>query len=309
MAGSRTFNGTSDIITLATSASIDSMITAAEFTLIAWVYVTDTNPGNSDMIWNFGGNGPGVTFYLNCGPTNGQLNGFVQTGNFDMNCNSTVVSGLAANQWVNVAMTYKDTSVGGDSIAHLYFGGVEVTYAHEVPGTGGLSLTTGQSAFIGTDNNGDFLLGNISEARTYNLSLSAGQIAAIAADTTGDPNAGGAQANLVAYLHLCGTASPEPDTSGNANVGILTGTGTGSASPGYSGCVAPPSYYSQPDCRNYAAFPNSSRNLYNTLIYDVQTSSNSAVPGVDSRAAGAPVDSRANKPTNSRTPGTYGPGE
>jgi len=32
-----------------------------------------------------------------------------------------------------------------------------------------------------------------------------------------------------------------------------------------------------------------------------QTSSNRAVPGTDSRATGAPVDSRANKPVNSRT--------
>jgi hypothetical protein len=60
-----------------------------------------------------------------------------------------------------------------------------------------------------------------------------------------------------------------------------------------------------------SGFPNSSRNVQNTLIYDVQTSSNSAVPGTDSRAAGAPVDDRvaAIIPLNSRTPGTYGPGE
>jgi len=69
--------------------------------------------------------------------------------------------------------------------------------------------------------------------------------------------------------------------------------------------------YSVPDCRNYGNFPNSSRDVQDTLIYDVQTSSNSAVPGTDSRAAGAPVDDRvaAIIPLNSRTPGTFGPGE
>jgi len=74
----------------------------------------------------------------------------------------------------------------------------------------------------------------------------------------------------------------------------------------------PPSlYYSVPDCRVAPAGPNASRNVNSTLIYDVQTSDNAAIPPVDSRTAGAPVDSRVvpNIPQNSRTPGTYGPGE
>jgi hypothetical protein len=69
--------------------------------------------------------------------------------------------------------------------------------------------------------------------------------------------------------------------------------------------------YSVPDDRNYATFPNAERTVQGTEIFDVQTSDNAAVPGVDSRAAGAPVDCRVspNIPQNSRTPGTYGPGE
>jgi hypothetical protein len=69
--------------------------------------------------------------------------------------------------------------------------------------------------------------------------------------------------------------------------------------------------YSVPDCRVAPAGPNASRTVNNTKIYDVQTSSNPAIPPTDSRTAGAPVDSRVspNIPQNSRTPGTYGPGE
>jgi hypothetical protein len=69
------------------------------------------------------------------------------------------------------------------------------------------------------------------------------------------------------------------------------------------------SYYSVPDCR--VTKPNSATGETNqgTVLYDKQTSSNPAIPPVDSRVAGAPVDSRVNKPTNSRTPGTFGPGE
>lgn len=66
--------------------------------------------------------------------------------------------------------------------------------------------------------------------------------------------------------------------------------------------------YSVPDCRKA---PNGARTVQGTSIYDVQTSSNLAVPGTDSRIAGSPVDSRITStiPQNSRTPGTFGPGE
>ena len=70
------------------------------------------------------------------------------------------------------------------------------------------------------------------------------------------------------------------------------------------------SVYSVPDCRNFGVFPNNSINVQGTLTYTVPAHP-STTPPTDSRAAGAPVDSRtaANTPQNSRTPGTYGPGE
>jgi hypothetical protein len=77
--------------------------------------------------------------------------------------------------------------------------------------------------------------------------------------------------------------------------------------------------YSVPDCRNSTCglvptthvYPNGSRTVQGTLIYDQETSNNSTVPSTDSRTAGAPVDSRVASiiPQNSRTPGTFGPGE
>jgi hypothetical protein len=71
-----------------------------------------------------------------------------------------------------------------------------------------------------------------------------------------------------------------------------------------------PLVYSQPDCRNFGHFPNSSRTVQGTSIYDVQTTSNIGGAPVDSRAAGAPVDSRVGGgPVNSRASGTFGPGE
>jgi len=72
-----------------------------------------------------------------------------------------------------------------------------------------------------------------------------------------------------------------------------------------------PTPYSVPDDRVAPEIPNTSRTVQGTQIFDVETSDNAAVPGTDSRVGGAPVDSRvaAIVPQNSRTPGTFGPGE
>ena len=65
--------------------------------------------------------------------------------------------------------------------------------------------------------------------------------------------------------------------------------------------------YSQPDCR--VTKPNSAtgETVNGTILYDSQTSSNPAIPPTDSRVS-KPVACGA-YPQNSRTPGTYGPGE
>ena len=81
----------------------------------------------------------------------------------------------------------------------------------------------------------------------------------------------------------------------------------------FKGIAAPPpsGAYSVPDCRVPPAGPNANRTVNATKIYDVQTSSNPAIPPTDSRVApNIPVDSRVspNIPQNSRTPGVYGPG-
>jgi len=59
--------------------------------------------------------------------------------------------------------------------------------------------------------------------------------------------------------------------------------------------------WSQIDSRNYYIFPNRTLNVQGTLTYTVQTSSNAAVPGKDSRVTKS-TDSRIspNIPQNSR---------
>ena len=234
MAGSRTFNGTSDNIALASSASLSGITT--EISLAAWVYLTDTL-GGDDIIWSFSTVAvPDFTAYLqiNTGG-NGALSGGIAVNS--PNASSTGTTAILLNVWTHVAMTYNQLT---DQLVHLYVNGVEDTYVFQSQGGATIEPFTGTTVAIGTDNEGDFFAGRLSEARIYNTALTTPQVAAVAADTTGNPNAGGVGASLVAYLHLCGVTSPEPDASGNGNVGNLTGTTAGTASPGYGGCSTSP---------------------------------------------------------------------
>jgi hypothetical protein len=52
-----------------------------------------------------------------------------------------------------------------------------------------------------------------------------------------------------------------------------------------------PTPYSVPDCRNYATFPNNTVTIQSTVFYTVNAHPSHANP-VDSRTAGAPIDSR-----------------
>ena len=108
-----------------------------------------------------------------------------------------------------------------------------------------------------------------------------------------------------AGLYIQGTTSGTSLTSAQAWSG-----GTFQAAPPINPPIPPVSVYSQPDCRIFGNFPNASRNVQGTLTYDVQTSSNPAIPSTDSRVS-KPVDSRiaAIIPENSRTPGIFGPGQ
>ena len=226
MAGSRTFNGTSDVITLSPSASIDTM--GGNLTIAAWIFLTDSTTGHA--IWGNDGGGTPI-LRIDAGLV---LEGLVMGATSGFTGSTSVPFAVPINAWAHVAMTYDD---GGDRRVHLYINGAEVSpYSGTDTVVGAEQFTTGFGAFIGNDIVPELFQGSLAEIRVYNAALSAGQIATIAADTAGTVNAAGAGASLVAYLHLCGITSPEPDASGNGNTGALTGTGGGTASPGYSGC-------------------------------------------------------------------------
>jgi hypothetical protein len=166
---------------------------------------------------------------------------------------------------------YMFTHIGGNAILYRVNGGV--TAINTVPHT----YHAGDTYRIEAQGNG-CIVGKIN-----------GTVAAIAIDTTYTTGVPGVFASQQEYAQTASTWA-----AGSVTIPPLTAN-----------------VYSVPDCRVAPAGPNASRTVNNTKIYDVQTSSNPAIPPTDSRTAGAPVDSRVspNIPQNSRTPGTYGPGE
>lgn len=130
------------------------------------------------------------------------------------------------NTWTHVAMTWSA------KVIKLYINGVECTYSARV--STGLQDTSTGGYNIGSDTFGDNPVMDIAEFDIYTTALTGVQIAALAASTTGAPILPDG------YWHLCGVASPEPDSSGNGNDGVLStpAPAQGPDSPGYA-CAGP----------------------------------------------------------------------
>jgi Concanavalin A-like lectin/glucanases superfamily len=143
------------------------------------------------------------------------------------------------NTWAHVAMTW-NVSAGGDGRVHLFLNGTECSYAGFSFGHGAVWDDSTDGYYFGNDTLNHGLSGSLAEVGVWNTVLTGPQIAAAAASTTGVGSI--APSNLVGYWHLCGLASPEPDSSGNGNNGTVNGSpvpATGTASPGYGLCVVP----------------------------------------------------------------------
>jgi hypothetical protein len=223
---SRAFNGTTDWIMLNPSASLDSI--GPTLTMMAWVYLTDISVPR--WVWDLREGQPSLyPFRLSVAETgSGFDQALIGTVPYDLGVaqSQSALNSIPLNTWKHVAMTFDD---GGDRFVHLFIDGVEVvTYLQHLAGIGTETLTPGFPAFISIQQ----WAGDIAEARLWNVKLTPAEVAS--AMTGGNPQA----ANEVAYLHLCGLLSPEPDSSGNGNVGVLTGTTAGPDSPGFS-CSGP----------------------------------------------------------------------
>ena len=231
---SRAFSGSSDPDTEQSLATPESPVynNIPAFTLAAWVKpagpggnnfgtLFTVDPANSYAIWfGFAGDGSlGLEAEVLMTVSHAQYN---------------TVAALTPGVWQHVAMTFESL---GDLTPHVYINGVEDTGGTSAPGVGLIDDNSGGGWYIGGDTFGDGWDGLIAESVIYGSALNAGEIAALAASSTG------ATGNPVGYWHLCGTASPEPDSSGNDDPGTLSAVPpvNGNAnSPGYSACGGSP---------------------------------------------------------------------
>lgn len=144
---------------------------------------------------------------------------------------------IAQDTWNHVAMTW-DSVLG---IIHIYINGIEASYLDNIASANPPRNDSGSGDpaagwfVIGSDvRNSIEWNGYIAEVAIWNVKLSPSDVSKIAASTTG--YLGVAATDPVGYWHLCGTASPEPDVSGNGNNGILSSNPPtlGPDSPGFN---------------------------------------------------------------------------
>lgn len=169
----------------------------------------------------------------------------------DGNWFSTVFSNSAgslitAGVWFHLVVTFDEATVNAPHGCQIYVNGVVpggATYSDNASSSpvndSGDGYYIGNDTFgtsAGTDGNMD---GDIAEVVIFpNVVLTPTQVMNLFSSTTGVP---GGFPSEAAYWHLCGTASPEPDSSGNglnAVLSIVPPT-TGPDSPGFA-CSLPP---------------------------------------------------------------------
>jgi hypothetical protein len=214
---SREFVTLTDEVVVAPSASINDLVA---YTYAAWIF-----PTNNTIAFNFQvisvKDSAGV--YIAMAMSNGYpipsvmaLTGYVTNFTGTEPLTVSVDNVLTLNTWQRVAMTYDNN---GDRKVHLYVNGSEVVYAVQPASTGTQNSDAGGGLMIGNDTFNEVLFdGSIAEFELWNVALSSAQIAA---DFTGVPVL---SSNLVDSLtFLTDQGSPEPDISGNGNVGVIIG--------------------------------------------------------------------------------------
>lgn len=159
--GALQFNGTSSMVTVPDSASLDL---TTGMTLEAWVYPTVQPSGWRTVITKE--TSGGVVYYLHAGSSssNRPATGVLVAGGERILYGG---SRLPANTWTHLAATYDG------SVQRLYINGVQVASRNQ---TGPIAVSNGAVRIGGNAVWGEFFQGRIDEVRIYNRALSAAEI-------------------------------------------------------------------------------------------------------------------------------------
>ena len=156
--GALSFNGTSSVVTVPNSASLQL---STGMTLEAWVDPSKVSAAWRDVIYKANDN-----FYLEATSSNASRpdGGLIAGGSY---ADAFGTSALAANTWSYLTETYDGSTL------RLYVNGTQVaSTAH----TGAISTSTNPLQIGGDSLYGQFFAGLIDEVRVYNVALSAAQI-------------------------------------------------------------------------------------------------------------------------------------
>jgi Concanavalin A-like lectin/glucanases superfamily len=207
----RSFNGTSDLITLPYGVT-DALANGSAMSMACWfkgsaaqsdIRLQSDGTTYAILNWTGGGAGAGSCIMSNDGGTGSGLS-----------WSSAVVDG----NWHQVAMIW-----GQNATFAIYLDGVLVTSRAAANTALPNFPHTFQPALGSYDAGlGEFMNGSLADIAVWNAVLTPTQLSNLAAGQRA--NTIGANANLVGgYWPILGQ-SPEPDKSGNAFNGVLTGT-------------------------------------------------------------------------------------
>ena len=219
----RSFNGTSDVISIGTSTTLD-FADPTPFTVAVWAYAATVTSGNLMSVFEKGYDGAFEQWFLrfNDGPPL-----TLQFGGFGSGQATLTSSTVTTGTWYHVAGTYVPTS-GGNGNWALYVNGISVATATNTQGPEHSAEPPAIGAAIFSGAPQRFLNGRAADAAGWNVVLSAGEIAALA---------NGARPNTIrptalqGWWPLDGLQSPEPDLSGKATNGTVTGTALAPGGP------------------------------------------------------------------------------
>ena len=194
-AGSASFNGSSDNISLGNDSSLQ--VGTSDFSVTAWVYRT----ADDGAIFGYGDTSPNPFFHIYENATE-QLRVRINDGGGDTNMKSSA-SSFAEDKWTHIAVTIdRDSATGGK----IYFDGIEATVDEDDFTSQQSTLVNGSvGAYIGARASGgslsSFHAGNISQVGLWNRVLTQAEIQSVMEKTFEELTAS-EKTNLVSYWAL-----------------------------------------------------------------------------------------------------------
>jgi len=224
---SRTFNGTSDVITISgSSTAID--VTGQALSISAWVYFATVPSAEMEPLAKADSGATQYEIYINAAGQPSKTLGvyFRQSTSLNhdvyMNCASAATNGT----WTHIVAAYSSVA----TTWFMYCNGVQATNGST--GSAATIMSNGDSLLIGKKaaSSAIYCACSVADVGVWTAQISpleAKSLASGKSPATVHRNA------LVGYFPLWGASgtNPEPDYSGNANNGTLTGTSLGPPFP------------------------------------------------------------------------------